>query len=149
MKASFSNAWHLFVEDCKRYYLAFIIAILAWACFSIFLGTPCSFVLLFGIPCPLCGVTRALWYCLQLRFADAFCIQPLWPLVPVGLVLFVLSRYFKKFKGLYVIIYCCVALFAFLVFYAFRMATQFPGDPPMVYTDHNLLMFLLKLLYKQ
>ncbi len=40
----------------------------------------CPLDLLFGIPCPLCGATRAVLSAITGRFADAFYYHPLWPL---------------------------------------------------------------------
>ena len=42
----------------------------------------CPFKMLFKIPCPLCGMTRALKCAVQFKMREAFAYHPLWPLVP-------------------------------------------------------------------
>lgn len=46
----------------------------------------CPFHMLFGVPCPGCGMTRALITALKGDFVSAFLYHPLWPLLlPVGI----------------------------------------------------------------
>ena len=45
-----------------------------------------------GIPCPLCGITRAFTSAARGDFPAAFYYHPLWPVILLALVLFFLSR---------------------------------------------------------
>jgi hypothetical protein len=47
---------------------------------------PCPFRSLAGVPCPGCGIGRALLHLAQLRVGDALVLHPFAPLVAVGLV---------------------------------------------------------------
>ncbi|MBQ6129358.1 MAG: DUF2752 domain-containing protein [Lachnospiraceae bacterium] len=66
-------------------------AVLAAVVFMMFLDIyRCPLEFLFGIPCPLCGATRAILCVFTGRFADAFYYHPLWPVFIVAAVLFIL-----------------------------------------------------------
>ncbi len=66
-------------------------AVLAAVVFLMFLDMyRCPMEYLFGIPCPLCGATRAVLCALTGRFGAAFYFHPLWPLFIVAGILFVL-----------------------------------------------------------
>ena len=51
----------------------------------------CPLRLLFGVPCPLCGITRALYSVLHGDVAAAFYYHPLWPAVEILLILYLLA----------------------------------------------------------
>lgn len=53
------------------------------------LHTTCFLKSIFGIPCPGCGMTRAVLAALQLHFAEAFTLHPMFWSLPI-LVLYVL-----------------------------------------------------------
>ncbi len=44
-----------------------------------------------GIPCPLCGMSRAFLSLLRLDFADAFYYHPLWPVVVIVVIVLLLN----------------------------------------------------------
>lgn len=51
---------------------------------SIILGYyKCPFDYLFGVPCPLCGMSRALLSVFRLNFEKAFYYHAFWPLIPI------------------------------------------------------------------
>lgn len=60
------------------------------ACIAVFysFSVPCVFQTLFSIPCPGCGMTRALRAALQLDFASAFAYHKMFWAVPVGYLYF-------------------------------------------------------------
>lgn len=53
----------------------------------------CPFKLFFGISCPGCGMTRAFFALLCLDFEKAFYYHPLFPVVILVTVLFLLDRF--------------------------------------------------------
>jgi hypothetical protein len=55
----------------------------------------CPIKYITGVACPGCGMTRAIQAALQLDFAAAFYYHPLWILLPVVGVLYLLLRYKK------------------------------------------------------
>ena len=55
----------------------------------------CPLDFLFGIPCPLCGMTRALLSVLKGDIAGAFYYHPLWPVAVLAAIAYIL--YFFEF----------------------------------------------------
>ena len=70
MKAWLSGAVRLFCRYKDK--LIVCLALLLYVIISMRLGIGCILRRLTGIPCPGCGMTRALLCAAQLRFADAF-----------------------------------------------------------------------------
>lgn len=99
-----------------------------------FYGAFCPSVLLLGLPCPVCGMTRAALLLLQGRPLDSLRMHPL--LLP--LLFFGLWYAFRRFPSgaklrhprLILAGWCIL----FLLVYALRMIRFFPGNPPMSFT---------------
>ena len=51
----------------------------------------CPFDLFLGIPCPLCGITRAFLALSRGEIASSFYYHPLWPLIALSLLLWILK----------------------------------------------------------
>ncbi len=108
------------------------------------LYSTCPVTLLTGFPCPGCGMTRALFRLLRLDFAGAFEIHPfIYPILILAF-LFLLDRYVLK-ADLKAFLYWAMIVTAIgmLLFYLWRMMTQFPSEPPMTYYSGSLLNQLL------
>ena len=84
------------INKLKDFLLACIAAaaLLLLAAFGIY---RCPLDLIFGIPCPMCGMTRALISLLRLDASSAFYYHPLWPLLIVSVVVYIL-HYFEVIK---------------------------------------------------
>ena len=67
-----------------------VVAVLAY--FDIY---KCPLDYLFGIPCPLCGMTRALFSVIKGDIAGAFYFHPLWPAAVLAVMAYIL--YFFEF----------------------------------------------------
>lgn len=106
----------------------------------------CPMKILTGIPCPGCGMTRAIFLMLTGHFSESFEMHPmalLWILL--GLYFFI-CRYIldRKPKGAATMaVVLCVMMFPI---YIYRMCTLFPDYPPMVYTQTPLGDMLIELL---
>lgn len=105
----------------------------------------CPSKIILGIPCPGCGMTRALMQLLQFHLREAFVFHPfVFILVPYGLA-FLFFRYFSKnqhtkfFDRLLIVISV-----AMIIHYAVRMYLYFPHTKPMLYYENNLLHPYLK-----
>lgn len=118
-----------------------IMAIVAYFAFlKFFLYSLCPMVLLTGLPCPGCGLTRAAFRVLHLDFAGAWSIHPFIYAVLALAVVFVTERYLLQSKSMKVSKWCGIVVMAgMLLFYLWRMAHFFPDTPPMTYYSHNLL----------
>ena len=79
---------------CKdRFLLLLLIA--AIYCILILFKTGCPFLSITGIPCPGCGMTRAIIMALRLDFAGARLYHPLFFTVPVILLLLLFGIYLR------------------------------------------------------
>ncbi len=131
--------------DLRRLWKPALIALAVWAACSLLLGTPCVWALLVGIPCPFCGLTRAAGAVCTLHVTHSFALHPLWPLLPIGLILFGLQRYRFPRLRLTFWLFVGLGLIAFVWVYVWRMRTLYPDVYPMVYTQTNLLAWLRQL----
>lgn len=79
-----SNFWS---RDRLRRYAAVILCMAAYVLVCLFtVGCPIKYFL--GIPCPGCGMTRALASVLRFDLASAFYWHPLWPIAPILVLYF-------------------------------------------------------------
>lgn len=99
----------------------------------------CPMVIVTGLPCPGCGMTRAVFYFATGQFARGWEMNPLGILWLALILYFIVMRYFlgKKPKGVLQIGGVLAA--CMLLYYGYRMYRYFPGDAPICYTEGNLL----------
>ena len=87
----------------------------------------CPFYFLLGIPCPFCGMTRAFLCVLKGDFIEAFYFHPLWPLVIVAGIIFILVKIkVLKLSGKAVNILAFIAAFLFLLCFILRHVYHSP-----------------------
>lgn len=104
---------------------------------SLFFRGACPIWLVVGLPCPACGMTRAFSAVMQLDFAGAFRMHPLWWLVPLLPPAFALGEKWRERVAL-------VALVLIIGAYVVRMVVLFPQGEPMVVNEYAPLMRLLR-----
>ena len=82
-----------FLQDLKQYYKGLVLCALFLFFLEAVLGKTCLFRILFGIPCPGCGLSRAASLLTQGRLEESLSVHPfLIPLLFV-LVLWAWERY--------------------------------------------------------
>ncbi len=102
-------------------------------------GAFCPSVIVAGLPCPGCGMTRSVFCFATGQFEKG------WQMNPMGILWLFLAIYFcimryglgKKPAGVLQIGGCLVVMMA--VLYLYRMYREFPGAEPLCYTPGNLL----------
>ena len=72
----------------ELFFIIIIIGILFILAVSGLYDCPLDFIV--GIPCPLCGITRAFISVCRGDFSSAFYYHPLWPVIMIWLILFLL-----------------------------------------------------------
>ncbi len=112
------------IKKYKTYVIVFFIVFLIGV-LSLFKIYICPFYYITGIPCPLCGMTRALFSVLILNFKSSFYYHALWPLVVIFLPTYVLLKMFnvkinKKLENTVSIIIAIL----FLSYFLFRHITH-------------------------
>lgn len=137
------RALKLLWKDIKDVKWAIIIIIAYFVLGRYFLYSLCPMVMVTGLPCPGCGLTRAGSALLRLDFAGAYRIHPFIYPIAGYIAVFGWNRYImgrrmgKKLKAGLTVLMVLVILF-----YGWRMWMYFPGEPPMSYYERNLLRFL-------
>ena len=104
----------------------------------------CPLLMITGIPCPCCGMTRAVFSLLKGNFILA---AELNPMVFPGIVLaaaFVVLRYFTDRKSGCLRTMAVVFVVLLLTVYAYRMWKCFPDQWPMLYYEGNLMNRILR-----
>lgn len=146
-------------KDVKAYLpTAGLVAVL-WIGLTLVFGAMCPSVLIFGLPCPGCGMTRAAVSLFTGNWQEVMQYNPM-VIFWLGAVLtFLYLRYVKDFrsgrKGVdeaggsseravkfwwrMLIVLVLVTTAVFII----RMYLYFPGEAPLVYTPGNLLERLL------
>ncbi|MEI7884060.1 MAG: DUF2752 domain-containing protein [Clostridia bacterium] len=107
--------------------------------------TSCFFKLTTGIPCPACGMSRAVFALTRGEFLLAWYWHPLVYLLPLVLVLLLVSIWDKPSKDFLIWrkIWLVLAL-VFIGIWIIRMLVYFPYTPPMDYYWGSLWGNLVK-----
>lgn len=105
---------------------------------NIFKLESCPIKLLIGLPCPGCGMTRAILCLLKLDFKGSFRYNALWLILLFIVVVAILKKYgiFKKLY--YSRVFWMVIGATILTYYILRLIYVYPNEP-MDYYYFNLL----------
>ena len=138
MKQIVSRVW----ADIWKYKWVIIGFLIYYSISHFFWGAYCPMLLITGLPCPGCGMSRAIFFVLTMQFSRAWAMNPiafLW--VPLIFAFFLLRYFFgKSIKKLQP--YLILVLFATILYYMYRMMLYFPSVSPMAYRNDNILASL-------
>ena len=111
-------------------------------------GIVCTFASTTGLPCPSCGLTRALAAALHGDLALAFRLHPLFWLAPLILaaVLVLLAVAPDKLSSPRLNALWIGLAILFMVVYLIRMALLFPDQEPMIWNEQAVLPRLFRFL---
>ncbi len=116
--------------------------------FSFITGvSTCFSWLVFGIPCPVCGMTRAWLSFMKWDLLGAIKFHPLFPLAIVIPMPFMIYKN-KKFTANHKKIIFSIIIVAFLIVWILRMLLYFPNSEPMEFNENSILSILLDVFYK-
>lgn len=103
-------------------------------------------MILIGLPCPACGLTRAGLLFFGGRFAESFRMHPLF--VPTFVLMLVVGMYALFWPGKLKHMKIPVILFIIIsvVIYIYRMVYMFPEHPPMLVNENSILHSIIYLL---
>lgn len=129
--------------DIKEYGIAIVILPVYVALSNLLFHAVCPLIVLCGIPCPGCGISRATAYFLTGRWDQAWRMNPM--IFPIMLAAFYFgwNRYLlgRKARGIKAVISVLVVML--VIVYIVRMYLYFPNRVPYVYTADNMLSHLL------
>lgn len=133
----------------KQYWFGIFLSILVLLLLNEIFGYVCPSLILFGIPCPACGITRATKLLLTGHIKASFQMHPLLILVIFGGLLYPIIKKIKKNYCFFIKSYVIISLIIFIGFYIYRMKIYFPNKEPMVYNPDNLFFKWLHSYIKQ
>ncbi|WPX10095.1 DUF2752 domain-containing protein [Anaerocellum danielii] len=109
----------------------------------------CLLKTLWGIPCPGCGMTRALLAVLKGNLLAAFYYHPLWVVVILYPVIYTIFKAIKSKQDFYIwrnkSLKIIIRLFLFV--WIIRMILFFPDIPPLDFEKNSLIGRLLQHLF--
>lgn len=133
------NRIQMFKSDIKNLGIIVIAFYIVSELLKYTFGTVCTLKLFCGLPCPFCGITRAAILLMKLKFKEALQMQPLIIFVIIGVVLYIILRYFWN-EYLYLFKYYVIMVLVLFVFvYFVRMKIFFPNKEPYIYFQNNIL----------
>ena len=126
------------LDDLYQNKTPIIALFILWAITELIFHRFCPVVIMFGFPCPGCGLTRALFDLITLHPIRALEFNPSYPLWVALAVAFFIRRYVQG-KSVSVLRYPVMAVCVITIgIYIWRMTHVFPGKEPMVYFDGNV-----------
>ena len=126
--------------DVKEYGTA-VVTLFAYAVISnLTFHAFCPLIILCGIPCPGCGVTRAVVCLLTGRWQRAWQLSPMVFPIALAAVYFGWNRYLLGRKAIGIKAIVIALLVLLIVVYGVRMYLYFPNRVPYVYTEDNMLV---------
>ena len=130
-------------KDLKNYWAAIIVVILFYFLMHAVFDAFCPSVIVFGLPCPGCGLTRSVLFFVTGQWERSFLLHPLGWAIVVFAFYFAFFRYVrgKRVPGVRWILlgFIVVAIVLFVI----RMGMYFPDRPPYTYNSGNLAEMIL------
>ncbi len=130
-------AWDLIRKDIQLYYRGAGLAAACIAAANLLRIPVCPMVLLTGLPCPGCGMTRAAVLFLQGHWLAAWQMHPFFYALLILAAAAAFFRYVLRRRAAGIKAAAAVLTVLAVIFYGYRMAREFPNQEPMVYFPHN------------
>lgn len=126
-------------HDIKDLWMAIIVLVVYTVLVNVIFHAFCPMVIVTGLPCPGCGMTRALFYLATGRLHQSIYMNPMGIPIACIIIYFFWNRYIigKKAKGMMLLVVVSIALL--LIVYVWRMYCFFPNRVPYVYAQNNVL----------
>jgi len=111
-------------------------------------GTICYFKALYGIPCPGCGMSRAVYFLIKLKLKKSFYYHPLLLLSILAFTVFLgqKNRFLSKIYNSN--LFWNLLLIIFILTWIIRIFIYFPYSAPMDFNKSSLVFKLFKLFSK-
>lgn len=120
-----------------------IILLVASLISKYFFKTFCLIRGVLGIPCPGCGITRALISLLKLDFNKAFFYHPLVYVLIILCILYIFKKDF--FKNIF---FLMSLVFLFVFVYIYRLILYFPNKEPLSLNKSALIFKIFIFIFK-
>lgn len=139
MADSVKGIWGRIRRDIAEYWAAVAVLAVYTILVNLIFHAFCPMVIISGLPCPGCGLTRSIVYLASGRIGQSVYINPMGIPIACILIYFFWNRYIigRSAKGMTQLI--AVAVILLLLLYFLRMHSFFPNRIPYVYTEKNIL----------
>lgn len=132
-------------EDLKTNKTAILLIALYYLANKAIFHAFCPLLITVGLPCPGCGMTRAMYCLATFQWKRALLLNPTAPAWLIYIIYLAWRRYIvgsldKKKNTIFLAVLCIVTI----AVYIFRMVKYFPGPPPLVYYKDNILLRIVK-----
>lgn len=135
-------------EDIKKSYRPVLLCLVVFIVLEILFHEVCFTKLMFGFPCPACGLTRATISLMRGKFSLALSYHPMLPMVILGAILLFFSRYVLVNDCKWIKVYGIIFVVLLVLCYIYRMSAMYPAVVPMDYNDRNWLHWLDNIMKK-
>lgn len=98
-----------------------------------------------GIPCPGCGMTRAIFSFLKFNIKEAFFYHPLF-LLPFIWTVVTIVFYIKKIDKSRYFLFLVITIIIFISTWILRLYIYFPDGEPMKYYDDSVIGNMIKFI---
>lgn len=127
--------WH----DVKAYWAAAAALALYTIMVNLLFHHFCPMVIISGLPCPGCGLTRSFIYLASGRIQQSIYINPMGIPIAAILIYFFWNRYILGREAKWMMRLIIIAVVMLLVLYFYRMYVFFPNRVPYIYNEGNVL----------
>ena len=131
--------WQRVFSDVKKFWPIPVLLIVIYFVLHKLEGAFCPSVIIFGLPCPGCGITRALLYVLQGRLQEAFYMNPSVYLWLLFLLYIIVMRYVLGKPIKYAIVIAVLIGIVMVLRFGYGMYAYYPTRPPFAYTGGNVM----------
>ncbi len=137
--------YKLLKKDIKNILPAGLILLVVFSTFHYFFGGGCPSIIIAGLPCPGCGLTRATMAFLSFDFIRAWNYNPfIYLIIALGCLAFYF-RYIKRKIFPYFTTISIVIVLLMITYFVVRMVLYFPHEEPMTYKSDNLIRRFIEL----
>jgi hypothetical protein len=106
-------------------------------------GYICPVMIIVGLPCPGCGMTRAGLLFLTGNFSQSFSFHPMFVPAMVFMAIAAALKFFRPEKTNVLQTPAIIFFVIIVAVYVFRMVNLFPNQPPMV-INYDSILFNIK-----
>ena len=130
-------------RDVKNMWMAAAVIAVYTILVNVLFHAFCPMVIFTGLPCPACGMTRALFYLVTGNISASVQMHPLGLWVVCLFLYYAWNRYImgRESKGMKILLGMTFVML--IICYVWRMFLYFPDKAPCVYTKRNVLAGIL------
>lgn len=136
----------LIISDLKKYWKPLVFTALYFVFAKLLFNQICPSKIFFGLPCPGCGMSRALFLFFTFHPIKAFFMHPLFVFVILLVVVFVVMRYFLFVSVSKLKMPVVVLMISAIILFVIRIILYFPDVEPVVLYKNSILEQLIEII---